>query len=213
MELDDLRGQWQRPEPAASPTFTSAEFRALMARQRGGLLEKMRRNTWYEAVVGLGLVAPVLIVPMFKSHKPLSMLYASIMCLLSLLMVYYYYRVLRVLRQLTETSGSVRNHLGRLYGGLRQLLRFYYRLTLAMSPVLLLLVYGFLIGKEVSRTVGFRTSLMVGIGIGLLFLGVVLQVAAVYGTRWWIQHLYGQHLDRLEGQLRELDEPAVPAVS
>ena len=38
--------------------------------------------------------------------------------------------------------------------------------------------------------------------------GALLQVGTVYGTRWYLQRLYGQHLDRLEASLRELgDEP------
>ena len=40
----------------------------------------------------------------------------------------------------------------------------------------------------------------------LLVFGALLQVAAVYGTRWYVQRLYGQHLDRLEGLLRELEQ-------
>ena len=38
-----------------------------------------------------------------------------------------------------------------------------------------------------------------------------MQVFAVYVTRWFMQRLYGQHLDRLEANLRELDEPAPAA--
>lgn len=205
MELDDLRRQWQRPEPVAPIAFTAVEWQALAARQRGGLIEKMRRNTYWEAVVGLGIIAPFLIISMLMSHKTLSTLYAGAMTVLAVVMAYYYYQVLAILRRLTETTGSVRGHLERLYGGLRQLLRFYYRLSLATGPVLLTLIFCFMLGKELVRPAGFRPSLMVALGIALLFFGSLLQIAAVYGTRWWVQRLYGQHLDRLEGQLRELD--------
>ena len=44
--------------------------------------------------------------------------------------------------------------------------------------------------------------------LNVLVFGVVVQVGVVYFTRWYLQRLYGQHLDRLESQLRELDEPA-----
>jgi len=43
--------------------------------------------------------------------------------------------------------------------------------------------------------------------------GAVVQVGVVYFTRWYMQRLYGQHLDRLEGQLQELDEPVDVAAS
>lgn len=208
MELDDLRRQWQRPEPVDPVALTSTELQALVAGQRGGLIEKMRRNTYWEAVVGLGIIAPCLIISMLMSHKTLSALYAGAMAVLAVVLAYYYYRVLATLRRLTKTTGSVRGHLERLYSGLRQLLRFYYRLSLATGPVLLTLIFCFMLGKELLRPAGFRPSLMVALGIALLAFGAVLQVAVVYGTRWWVQRFYGQHLDRLEGQLRELEEPA-----
>jgi hypothetical protein len=44
------------------------------------------------------------------------------------------------------------------------------------------------------------------IGGVLLMLGGLVQVLAVYGTRWYVQRLYGQHLDRLEANLAELEE-------
>jgi len=208
MELEDLRRQWQQPEKAASPAITSAELQALMRRQRGGLIEKMRRNTYWEASVASALVVPTLVIFLAYNHGPLAVLYAGSLALLTVVMAYYYYKVIRLLRRLAETTGSVRGHLERLYAGLRQLLRFYYRLTLATLPGALLLIYSFFMGKELLRPDGFRTSLLAEVGAGLLLVGAVLQTAVVYGTRWWMHRLYGQHLDRLEGQLRELDEPA-----
>jgi hypothetical protein len=208
MELDDLRRQWQRPEKAVPPAITPAELQALLRRQRGGLIEKMRRNTYWEAGVASVLVVPTLVVFLAHNRGPLAVLYAGSLALLTMMMAYYYYKVIRLLRRLAETTGSVRGHLERLYAGLRQLLRFYYRLTLATLPGSLLLIYGFFMGKELLRPGGFRASLLAEVGVGLLLIGALLQTAVVYGTRWWMQRLYGQHLDRLEGQLRELDEPA-----
>lgn len=208
MELDDLRRQWQQPEKAAPPAITPAELHALLRRQRGGLIEKMRRNTYWEASVASVLVVPTLLIFLAYNHGPLAMLYAGALSLLTAIMAYYYYKVIRLLRRLAENTGSVRGHLERLYAGLRQLLRFYYRLTLATMPGAMLLIYGFFVGKELLRPDGFRTSLLAEVGVGLLLLGAVLQTGVVYATRWWMQRLYGQHLDRLEGQLRELDEPA-----
>ena len=207
MELDDLRRQWRQPEPTAPPTIAPAELRAMLSRQRGGLIDKMRRNTYWEVGVAMVLVVPTLVVFLVKNRGPLVILYTSALVALTLAMAYYYCQIIRLLRQLSETTGSVRGHLARLYAGLRQLLRFYYRLTLATAPGMLLLLYGFFVGKEWLRPGGFRAGLLAGVGAGLLLFGAVLQVGVVYGTRWWMQRLYGQHLDRLEGQLRELDEP------
>lgn len=209
MELDDLRRQWQRPEPAAATPLTPAALAALLARQRGGLVDKMRRNARWEmalaAVMAAGLVVALPLV-----RQALFRLYGGFSLLLMLGLLYYYYRLLGVLRQLAETSGSVRGHLVRLCGGLRQLLRFNYRLTLATWPTILLLIYGFFVGRLLGQAGPVRGQALALTGGILLVFGVVVQVGVVYFTRWYLQRLYGQHLDRLEGQLRELDDSPAP---
>jgi len=71
----------------------------------------------------------------------------------------------------------------------------------------MLFMLGFYLGKELHRAAGPRW-LLVGIVAALaLIIGAACQVAVIRFTRWYLQRLYGQHLDRLESQLRELDEP------
>lgn len=206
MELDELRRQWQQPESAIPPVYAATELRELLVRRQSNLVEQMRRNTWWEAGIGLGLIAPALIWDAFTGRKSLDFFFAVAMCLITLVMVFYYYRVLAVLRQMAQTSGSVRGHLERLCGGLRQLLRFYYRFTLAVGPLMFVLLYGFKVMQELARPGGVRPSRLVAIGVLLAFFGGALQLGIVYLTRWWIQRLYGRHLDHLETQLRELNE-------
>jgi hypothetical protein len=67
---------------------------------------------------------------------------------------------------------------------------------------------GYFVGKELARPTPFRWKMLLIIGGVMLVLGGLLQVLAVYGTRWYMQRLYGQHLDRLEHSLQELNEPA-----
>ena len=210
MELDDLRRQWQRPEPAAPAGLTAAAFSALLARQRVGVVEKMRRNARWEMAL---MIALAVFTAGFLPYVPELGLLPYLTLLLALGLLYYYYRVLGVLRQMTETASSVRSHLVRLCVGLRQLLRFNYRLTLAMVPITMLTVLGMPFGREMVR-IGQQLGrqeqvhwgrLLLLIGIGLAA-GALMQVLVVPVTRWYLQRLYGQHLDRLEGQLRELDD-------
>lgn len=120
---------------------------------------------------------------------------------------YYYYRQLRLIGRVVRAKGQVWAHLVAMSAGLRQLLRFYYRFTLATGPLLLSLALGFFVGQELARPGAFRWPLVGGIAAAFLFFGAVLQVGAVYGPLY-AQRLYGQHLDRLEASLRELgDEP------
>lgn len=208
MELHDLRRHWQQPDAGAT-ALNAVQLRELLARQRGGLVDKMRRNARWEMALAV-LFAGLLLLGLTQTHETVLRLCAVFSLLLMLVLVYYYYRLLAMLRQIAEPGISVRSHLGQLCAGLRRMFRFNYKLTLWVLPYMVLLIYGFFTGRLLAgkATYSWQTLALAG-GI-LLVLGTVLQVGIVYVTRWYMQRLYGQHLDRLEGQLHELEEGAGP---
>ena len=205
MELDDLRRQWLRPE-STSPILDQVAFNRLLSQRSDGLIERMRHNVRLEmAFSGLMAVAMPLLLR-FASTYLLRVQVVSLF-LLALVMLGYYFRKLKLLRQLTQPDADVRAHLQRLATGLRRLLRFNYRLTLAVGPAALLVVYEVLVGQELTRPGGFRIGLMLTLGGLLLIGGLLLARGIARFARWYLQGLYGQHLDRLEASLRELAEP------
>jgi hypothetical protein len=208
MDLNDLRRHWQQPEPAAA-AISAAQLRELLARQRGGLVEKMRRNARWEMALA-ALFAGLLLVGLTQAQKAISQLYEGFTLLLMLVLLYYYYRLLAMLRQIEEPGSSVRSHLTQLCAGLRRMFRFNYKLTIWVLPYMMLLIYGFFTGRLLAGKATYTWQTLALAGGLLLMLGAVLQVGIVYVTRWYMQRLYGQHLDRLEGQLHELEETAIP---
>jgi nitrate/nitrite transporter NarK len=204
MQLDDLRHQWQQPEPAASAALTPAQLSALLTRQRGGLVDKMRRNARFEAFVA-ALVTVIAIVLLSEAPEIRFLLYATLLIMLGLL--YFYYRMLSVLRQMSETDNSIRSHLVQLYTGLRKLLHIYYQLSVASVPVIYISVYVPMVVSDLL-TKHFIEKRLLLMGVAVLVVGALTQVLVMQVTHWYSQRLYGQHLDRLESQLRELDEPA-----
>lgn len=208
MELNDLRRHWQQPEPAAA-ALSAAQLRELLARQRGGLVDKMRRNARWEMALAV-LFAVLLLVGLTRTHEVVFRLCAVFSLILMLVLVYYYYRLLAMLRQIAEPGSSVRSHLVQLCAGLRRMFRFNYKLTLWVLPYMTLLVYGFFTGRLLAGKATYTWQTLVLAGCIVLVLGGVIQVGIVYVTRWYMQRLYGQHLDRLEGQLQELEETTGP---
>jgi len=206
MELDDLRRQWQQPEPAAPP-LNQADLNRLLAPRSDGLVERMRRNARLETVF---VVLVAVAVPPLIGFADNFLLRAEAVSLflLSLVLLAYYYRKLKMLRLMTRLDGHVLGNLRRLCAGLRSMLRFNYRLTLAMAPATLLLMYEYVVGQELARPGGVRTAMLIGLGTAFLAAGLLLQWAVAATTRRYLQYLYGQHLDRLEASLRELAEPA-----
>jgi hypothetical protein len=114
-----------------------------------------------------------------------------------------------MLGQMMQADTNVRENLGRLCSGIREMLRFYYRLALWAGPWTMVLMYGYYVGRALGRGEAFSTKLL-SFGAGLFIGGGLMQIVIVYATRWFQQRLYGRHLDHLEANLRELsDERAV----
>lgn len=210
MELDDLRRQWQQPEPAALPIFTDRDLSALLKSRTIGLVEKMRRAAWleigYVVLMTIGMLVGWRLLRGSKIPGPFLNVLVLTLGLLLVVMLVYYFRLLGVLKRMLEPATSVRQHLTTLAQGMRRLLNFYYRLTLCVEPVIMLLAIGYYIGGGLAHPGRMGWSFPSGFVAGILVAGIPMQVGIVYFTRWWVQRLYGQHLDRLEGQLRELDE-------
>ena len=210
MELDELRRRWQQAPPTADLTETS--LKQLLKHRSTSLVEKMRRNARLEAglTVLVIMLLPVYIV--YTDKLPLQ-LWGKFMLVLAVGMLYYYYLKLGLLQRMAHAETQVRQHLSQLCAGLRQMLRFYYRLTLVTGPFVLLMGLCFAVSKEYAHsrlTPGYVVDWeALGVMTAVMLVGgALLQVGTVYGTRWYLQRLYGQHLDRLEASLRELgDEP------
>ncbi|MBD2766395.1 hypothetical protein IC235_00645 [Hymenobacter sp. BT664] len=207
MQLEDLRQGWLNPPEPPAP-ISSAQLEKLLV-DRPGLVSKMRRNARWEMtltvlilMVGIPVRWPILTNSLYKLY-----IVACLLPVMAGLCFYFYYRLLTVLNRMLLVEGNVRGHLQQLAAGLRALLRFYYRLSLATFPVTMVLNLGYVVAQELARSAPLRWERILSKAGILLGVGILVQVLLVYGMRWYIQRLYGQHLDRLEANLAELEEP------
>jgi hypothetical protein len=208
MELDDLRALLRQQPPEQEPGLSPAEIHRLRAEQSRGLLDQLRANARWELAFNL-LVLAVLPVLIYRAPNLSALVVSGSLVPVAGVSLYYFYRKLRLLGQLTVVAGGLRERLTELVAGMRQLIRFYHRFTLALVPVALLL--GLLVGlyepENGVRPAFSLPKLALGLGITAVG-GSVVFWGTARATRWYLQRLYGQHLDRLEGYLRELEETA-----
>ncbi|AWM34935.1 hypothetical protein [Hymenobacter nivis] len=212
MELDDLRASWKQPVPVEeSATLNEAALMRLLARGSGSPVAKMRRNAWLEIGFVLVCLAVCLGVAISTqdSYYLTSAAWLGLICLLSGL---YYRRKLAVLRSLGEVAGrAVREHIGQQLQSLRSLVELYYRATIWSVPASLTVSLLFVGGRMVQRFAEPRLATGLGLlGMAYGVMGVLLYVLMRRATNWYLHRLYGQHLDRLEANLRELDELGGP---
>jgi len=203
MELDDLRRQWRQPAPAAEPvTLSTAELRQLLARQSGSIVAKLRRNARLEMAINYALL-PVSLAVAWLAPALWVRLWGGLLGLIALVCIFYFHRKLGLLKGMSDPAGDLRAYLLRLTTGLRSLIRFYYRLTLAMLPLACLMM-GVIALASTTKAVSPTKIWLIGAMLAVLC--VVLYLPTAHTTKRYLHWLYGQHLDRLEGQLRELND-------
>lgn len=211
MELDNLRRQWQQSVPAATaPAIPdAAELARLLARASATPVAKMRRNAWLEiAVVVAGLAGSGIALLVTRDGYYLAMAaWLGLVCVLS---GFYFHRKLAVLRSFdAASSGAVRAHMQQQLNSLRSLLKLYYQATMWSIPASCTVGMVALGWRMAQRLSGEKLLLALGaLAVGYLLVGTLIYFGIRRFTTWYLQRLYGQHLDRLTGQLRELDEPA-----
>lgn len=202
MELDDLRRQWQRPQPATDPpALNTTELRQLLAQQSGSIIAQLRRNAQVEVIINYALL-PLVVSLAWLAPVLWVRLFGGLLGLVALVCIFYFHRKLELLRSMSDPAGDLRGHLLRLTSGLRALIRFYYRLTLAMIPLTLLLLGIMSITSVLKVVTPTKIWLLAAL---LTVLGFIIYLPIAHSTKRYLHWLYGQHIDRLEGQLRELD--------
>jgi hypothetical protein len=206
MELDDLRRQWQQPPTDAPAPLDAAALTRLLAQQSDNIVERLRRSARLELYINIGVLVGALALAGLAQALWLRV-FGGVLAAIGGVCIVYLYRKLHLLRRMDDPAGDLRAHLLRLDGGLRTLIRFYYRFTLAMLPVGGLMNVLMVVSTskhDIVLTSGFGIALVVGL---VLVLPALLYLPVASVTKKYLQRLYGQHLDRLEASLHELAEP------
>lgn len=197
--FDDLSRRWQQ-QPLA-PAGDPSEWQALLAGGSRSPVAKMIRHVWAELMIGALITAPLVVALL---RMPGSWAQGLAMGLASVggLSVFYYYYQLHLLRQLQHSADPLRSHAAGYLRQLRGLLRVGHRANLGLTVVLAALA---LYGAE-QVVLPALPAAAIGSFLPWFSLTVVVSLALVHWfTKWHIRESYGQHLDRLEAVLRELD--------
>lgn len=206
MELNELRHMWNRQATDEPAPLTEQKVARMVASKSKSIITRLRRNAWWE--VG-SVVYVIIALPFGINYVDSQFLkgYLLVFELLSVAFLYYYYRKFRLLRQMDQVEKDVREHLQTLILGFRELLTIYLRLTLWVTVIALIAVTAHNAFGLTLKHDGGKLSWSWSIGLMVLvmfFAGSILYWLMLKFTKWYLQKLYGQHLDRLESYLQEL---------
>jgi len=202
MEIEDLKYIWQKQNEGFKPK-DEAELATMLKRKSTSIIARLKRNVWFELIFtflgGLALLAYALTLP----GGYLKWTSISILILFSIYSIYYL-KKLRLLNRFDTGNDHIKANLERLLSKLKGYLKFYKRSYSVLYPVFFVL--GLLFAAIEHGATGFfnkvtrpEVLLILLPGAGLFF------IFSTWLTSWYLKKLYGNHLEKLEALLKELE--------
>jgi hypothetical protein len=201
MELDNLKMIWKEQETPAPATDPDQLAFLLQMRSRGPIA-RMRRNLRVEALLMIITYIPTIIayLTMFAGRLwVISLFLFVVLCFYGV----YYYRKDRLLGRMQCVACEVRSNLAGQVETLRKYIRFY-----VWSGTLVILI-AILVALETLRYSMQLKAMPIHWWFEQAFLPALLVPFAVglfYLNKWYVNKLYGHHVEKLREMLRELDE-------
>lgn len=202
MELEDLKNIWQKSD--LYKPRREEEITDMLKGRSQSIISRLRRNIWFELV--FTIVGGILLLYYVFSIPSPSFRWAFVLVLLSfLLYIIYYVKKIKLLNRFEDSQGNVRTNLERLVNDLETFLRFYYRSYTLLYPGYLMLIVILAIADQGMAQ--FLDALRDWRTIAYLLFLVALSLALSFWiSKWYLGKLYGRHLQKLRGLLRELEE-------
>lgn len=202
MEIDELKSIWKKESEGFTPK-DEAELANMLKGKSTSIVSRLKRNVWFELVFtflgSLGLLAYALTLP----DGALKWTSISILILFAVYSLYYV-KKLRLLRQFDPGKDHIKANLKKLVSSLKGYLKFYRRSYALLYPIYIFL--GLLFTAIEHGATGFlnmvtRPNVVITLilGAGLFFL------CSTWLTTWYLKKLYGNHLEKLEALLKELE--------
>ncbi len=202
MEIEELRDIWKKQTEGFKPK-DAAELSSMLKGKSTSIVTRLKRNVWMELIFtfagGLGLLAYAMTLPP-GSLKWISVSMLVLFCVYS----FYYLKKLRLLNRFDPANEDLKSNLSRLIEDLKSYLRFYKRSYAILYPVYFFL--GLLFTAVERGTEGFINRISQPEIYGsLLLVAFAFFIGSTWLTSWYLKKLYGNHLEKLEGLLKELE--------
>ena len=200
MELETLKQIWKEADEGTIAKRPAKPFWELANQKSNSLIAKMKRNLFVELTLVIFSFCSVAIYYFNAFHGSLSEV-SWVYMILGLFFIIYFMIKYRLLNQMHCVTCKVKKHLETQLTSLEKLVRFYLISGTIMIPLLLIFFFWLLRVKHLA--IG-------GIGMDQLAYFVIYTSAITlfmwFVNKWWVNQLYGRHIQRLRNMLNEMSE-------
>lgn len=211
MELDELKLLLNaKPEMLVSEKSVT-EIRALLNKKTQSVLGKLSRSLWIELTASAAFTIILLVTAFYTAYSSLR-IYSIIFAVLCFLFLPVILVLLKRVNALALSALPVKNNLQQLHQVLRQFVRLYFQLTMALIPVATILAgwLGYhdqlIINQQSPAADVMQNSEAIKYIIILTIYLLAFTVGMYFFTKWYLKKLYGNYLAQLQSLIKELED-------
>lgn len=222
MELDSLKDIWKNLDEEDLQPGREVPVLSMLQKRSQGTIAKLKRNLNRELVAVLIIYSLTIwyIVAYQKLYPELAVLLA----LVGGAFLFYYYHKNKLLKQMQCVAWEVKSNLKHQLVTLEKYVRFYFIAGTILTP-LAYFAAGIItlfnapeaqpvfVGDDPFRADAIVSQMPIASHISnhrffifFVSIGVVVTVGSYFFNRWYINKLYGQHIQKLKELLHQMEE-------
>jgi Ca2+/Na+ antiporter len=220
MELDSLKDIWKNLDEEDLRPAQDVPILVMLHKRSQGSIAKLKRNLKRELVAIIVLYSLMIGYYIFAWHG----LYWELSVLLFLIgagFVFYYYRKNKLLNEMQCVTCEVKSNLKHQLVTLEKYVRFYFVAGTLLTPMAYFAACAIVFLKtpvnnetgfpDASQLIDAQLPVVTQITNHRFFLmyaivGVALTVSIYFLNRWYVNKLYGQHIQKLKELLLQMEE-------
>lgn len=193
MELDELKSLWQKQIPLGK-THSEQDIRAILKQKTHPILKRIYNSFFIEMVVSSIIIVAVIVAYIYLKQYVFATVFALFTGVISLLYWLLYKKI-----NINFTRDTLHSALSKM----EQLFGWYNKIMLIIRY---LLAGGYFVGFIVGNTLKNKPlSLDVRFWTGLLIV-IPFTLLLSYPMKWYIDWIYGRHIQELKAVYVELNE-------
>ena len=205
MELDELKIFFKEKFDVQQPSKSVEEISLLLGKKAQSVVSKLKRSLLIELIACILLTLACIAIAAFSVYTELR-IYFSIFAVLCFLFLPLLWFLLKKTEKLSNTTLPVKSNLESLVKILREYIKRYFQITMAMIPISLILVIflGYNVNSNLEKnlfTSATRNQLIFFVAWTIAF-----TIVLYYFTKWYLKKLYGNYLNELQELIKELEE-------
>lgn len=210
MELDDLKGFINQQLIKDSPDMSEHNIAGILKGRAVSVITKIKKSLWFEIICCIVVAIGFLYIALFTQRDSIK-IYFGFFGVLFIPFTLVFFYLLKKIKDFDNSVLPVKENLQQLVQVLEEFTKRYFQFNMALLPICFL--FAFVLGFNEKTPIEpfdhlmetFKDAKTLYIVLMVTYT-ILMGVALVYLTKWYIKKLYGKYISQLKLLLTELKE-------